>query len=452
MRYLKNADSLFLNIEQPECPMNMGLLAILSGPDDEDSITRLVQVINSGALSISSHYNKLSSAESGIRQPCWVHDDDLDVDMHIKRHSLQTPGARKQLDAVIEDVLMTPLDRTNSLWEIHYVTGLQDRKIAVILKLHHACADGLNALKMFSQSLSSPPLYQAEMVRNANRELDSGSNKISKYWLINPLRLMTYFLLAPFIKAYVKRLSPNTLNIPPQATRFTGAVGKQRSYGTLSLPLNTFRIINRKYKSSDNEILMSIYSGALNRYLSEKDELPSKSLHAGLPISQMNSRQYSGANNQIGFYRVSMATKNYDPVQRLELMKNRCEAALKKEPSKIWRRIQTSLPFAPPKLIAMAARAYSQLIRQKRIFSTLSAVVTYMPGPVRVIKVADHVVEGAYPLSVLFHGCGLSLSAMRYGQSVDIGVASDREMMPDPDLFIAYLSEEFNALAKTASD
>ena len=50
------------------------------------------------------------------------------------------------------------------------------------------------------------------------------------------------------------------------------------------------------------------------------------------------------------------------------------------------------------------------------------------------------------PISIVYHGVGLNVSAYSYDGSLFVGVTSCTDLMPDPDLFARDMLDEFAAL------
>jgi diacylglycerol O-acyltransferase / wax synthase len=49
------------------------------------------------------------------------------------------------------------LDRTRPLWRMWFVTGLPDARVALVVALDHAVADGLAAVQLVGTLLAVPP-------------------------------------------------------------------------------------------------------------------------------------------------------------------------------------------------------------------------------------------------------------------------------------------------------
>ena len=76
----------------------------------------------------------------------WVDDDRFDLDFHLRRSAVPSPGGRLQLERSVGRVLSRPLDRSKPLWELYVFEGVDAGRTAVLLKLHHALADGIGSM------------------------------------------------------------------------------------------------------------------------------------------------------------------------------------------------------------------------------------------------------------------------------------------------------------------
>src|ERR1700688_4764447 len=81
----------------------------------------------------------------------------LDLDRHISRVALPSPGTSDQFDQVISEFLSRPLVRTRPLWQLMIVEGLEDGRVAAALKVHHALADGVSGAETFASLFDISP-------------------------------------------------------------------------------------------------------------------------------------------------------------------------------------------------------------------------------------------------------------------------------------------------------
>ena len=94
---------------------------------------------------------------ANISRPLWVDDDHFDIDFHCRRSSVPSPGGRFELERAVGRVLSRPLDRTKPLWELYVFEDLTEDRTAVLLKLHHAMADGIGGMMIASALFDLTP-------------------------------------------------------------------------------------------------------------------------------------------------------------------------------------------------------------------------------------------------------------------------------------------------------
>ncbi|NDH45207.1 MAG: hypothetical protein EBY04_02375, partial [Actinobacteria bacterium] len=79
---------------------------------------------------------------AALGAPRWVDDPEFNIDYHVRRMSLPTPGSQRQLLDLATLIINDPFERTRPLWQFVVVDGLAGGGGALIVKLHHTVADG----------------------------------------------------------------------------------------------------------------------------------------------------------------------------------------------------------------------------------------------------------------------------------------------------------------------
>src|SRR6476659_6784803 len=87
----------------------------------------------------------------------WVEDDQIDLDYHVRRSALASPGDERELGVLISRLHSHQLDFTRPPWELPVIEGLEGGRFALYTKVHHALVDGFTAVKMLGRSLSEDP-------------------------------------------------------------------------------------------------------------------------------------------------------------------------------------------------------------------------------------------------------------------------------------------------------
>lgn len=96
----------------------------------------------------------------GRPRPSWIEVDDLDLAHHFVE--LEMAGGSSFDDAVAfaESWVAEPFDRAQPLWRLALLTGLPDGRAAIVIKVHHAIADGIGMVLMlgaFADLEADPP-------------------------------------------------------------------------------------------------------------------------------------------------------------------------------------------------------------------------------------------------------------------------------------------------------
>ena len=127
---------------------------------------------------------KLVAIPWRLHHPMWLQNCDVDLDYHLRRIRVPSPGGRRELDGVIGNIATTPLDRSRPLWEFYFAEGMAGHRFAIIGKLHHALADGVASSNLLARIMdlsgavqdecnnetTCVPPSKGEMLRTAGRD------------------------------------------------------------------------------------------------------------------------------------------------------------------------------------------------------------------------------------------------------------------------------------------
>jgi hypothetical protein len=143
---LSALDTAFLCLESPQAPMHLGALAVFQSQRRVQS-ARLLTVLGDRIARLPHLRQRVRPALLPLGAAVWTEDSSFDLSRHLHLHKLDRGGAAA-LAALAERLIAEPLDLNRPLWQLHLVTGLRDGRFAVLVKLHHAMADGLRAVEL----------------------------------------------------------------------------------------------------------------------------------------------------------------------------------------------------------------------------------------------------------------------------------------------------------------
>src|SRR3954468_19897209 len=167
MERLSGLDASFLYLETPAQMMHVCGIVVL---DPETipggySFNAFKAELHARVSAIPSFRRKLRTVPMKLDHPVWVNDDDFDIDRHVHRMALPSPGGDRELAELCGHMAGIPLDRSRPLWEFVVIEGLESGKVAVFTKMHHCTVDGVsgaNAISFLcSLEADAPPLESA---------------------------------------------------------------------------------------------------------------------------------------------------------------------------------------------------------------------------------------------------------------------------------------------------
>jgi len=145
-------------------------------------------------------WQRLVNVPFGLDHPLWVDDAAVDLDHHVRRAALPSPGGPRELHELVALEAIRPLDPNRPLWELLLVEGLEGGHVAVVAKVHHALFDGVAGLAvlagLFDQAPAPAPAPQA--VAGSSAEQDTSPTglrgtevlaEVAHRWVRRPLAL-----------------------------------------------------------------------------------------------------------------------------------------------------------------------------------------------------------------------------------------------------------------------
>lgn len=146
---MSRADSAWLHMEEPTNLMMITALFTFKRPLDRG---RLRKALEDRLLTYDRFAMQAVSPRVG--RPYWKNDHAFELDKHIEYLQLTAPGGETELLGLVSDFMSAPLERDKPLWMFHVVDGFEGGS-ALIVRLHHAIADGIALMKVLL-SLTDP--------------------------------------------------------------------------------------------------------------------------------------------------------------------------------------------------------------------------------------------------------------------------------------------------------
>ncbi len=144
--HLSEHEALMWNVEtDPWLNPSGASIAILDRPIDSDHFRRQMRA---SVAKMPRLYQRVESTSMPFETPKWVVDEEFDLDYHLRRIALPSPGTDRQLLDLAAQLFTEPLDRTRPLWRFVAIEGLEGGRGALFSMIHHVVSDGIGQIRM----------------------------------------------------------------------------------------------------------------------------------------------------------------------------------------------------------------------------------------------------------------------------------------------------------------
>ena len=466
MKSLSGLDGTFLHLETPETPMHVGSLHLFDLPPGyrRDFYTEIRRLLAHSLDMAPLYRRRLADMPLHFANPAWADGGAVDLDYHVRRHKLPRPGSRLQLERCTARLHAALMDRRRPLWEVHVIEGLQGGQVAFYMKVHHAVLDGAAGVALAralfdiaprqGRATGSAEAIPARAEHPGRVSLAGAALRHDAAQYVKLVRHLpeVFRLLAGIVKSAGGRdPAPSSLrqnfSFGPK-TPLNVAITAERGFAGVSIPLADAKAIAAGQEAKLNDVVLTLCSGALRRYLAHRGGIPKKPLIATMPISLRESGN-TDFTTQATLSLVSLATHIADPLRRLRAIRD-ASGAMKSAARRARSVIPTDFPsIGVPWLVGGLAALYGKTKLASAIPPIANLVISNVPGPQETLYAAGLPMRAYFPLSIVEHGLGLNITVMSYAGSLDFGIVAARKAMPDPRKLAQALLEAHEELKQS---
>lgn len=459
---LSPLDRGFLWLERFGQPLHVGYLMLLTPPKDAapEFAMRLVDRLRAWATPAWPFDRRLENGSGGS----WIADTRFDINRHVVRLAVSRAGDLTQLMHLVSDLHATRLDRRRPLWRVHVIEGLNDGRIAIYCKMHHALADGVGGTRLLLRSMSSdgderlPPPWAVSALTTRQVDHDSPDrddddrvftmppSRISRFLgglgaVLNALPMVASEVLQ--MRREVREGHPGTVSgAQAPACILNRRISDSREFAARSYSRSRIKALCGAFDCATNDLVLALCATALRQYLLDLDALPDRPLIALVPMSTRRDESTNG--NQIVPLLVNLGTQLADPFERLRTICRSTDRSID-------RHVGMNGAEAYGYTLATSARGLvNLLLRPASGNLAFNLVISKLSGPRSQLYWEGCRLDGMYPASVVMDGLGLNITVTIRNEWLDFGLVACPQTIPRAQRLLVYLEtalDEFESLA-----
>ena len=397
---LTTLDASFLEVESPSAHMHVGWAATFA-PPTRGPRPRFEQLRDhvAGRMSRAPRYRqRLEPVPLGVHDPVWVDDEEFDVDRHV------IPSTCGDLAKLTDRVLSRQLPRDRPLWEMWISDELDDGRIGVVGKAHHAMVDGVAAVELASLLLDptpdTPPAAdddwaprqppsQGELLVDSVVDRARATLDVARL----PLELARNSRRLPARAAHGLQTAlalADSLRPAASGTGLNETISAERRLARVRRPLADLKRAKAPFGATVNDVVLTAAAGAI-RSFQERRGRDAVALKAMVPVSYRAAGDGPELGNQISFVFVDLPCDEPDPAHGSRGCSRRSGARKRGGRPAGADRALKAAAYAPRPV----RKALSHVVASPRTFNL---VVSNIPGPSEPLFMLGCELEEVYPV------------------------------------------------------
>jgi diacylglycerol O-acyltransferase / wax synthase len=455
---LTAVDASFLTNESSSSHMHIGGILIFEGPPP--LYVDLVEHVRGRLDQVPRFRQRLVVPPLEAGRPLWADDVNFNLRYHIRHTALPEPGGEAQLKRLAARVFSQQLDRSKPLWEMWLVQGLERDRFAILTKTHHAMVDGISGVDIGTVLFDLEPVpapakaedgWQPQPAPTTRHLLARGASDAAAV----PVKLAERAaVVVRRPESAARRLVEALEGVsevvgafadPAPDVPLNQPIGPHRRFTWARSELATFKRIKDMLGGTVNDVVLAVVTGALRTWLHTRGiRTEGLELRALVPVSIRTEDERGELGNRLAAMRGPLPVYVEDPVRRLRVVSEQMEGLKRSKQALGAEVIARFNDFAPPTLLAQAAR----INFSTRLFNL---IVTNVPGPQLPLYVLGRELQEVFPVAFLPPNHAMAVAIMSYNGRICFGLLADYDSMEDVETVARGIEESLAELEEAAS-
>ncbi len=390
----------------------------------------------------------------GILQPKWV-DVEPDIGYHVNDITLELGASLAQ---TVSAIMERDFDEDRPLWDLNVVRGYSESEYALMMRVHHAIADGQGTVLLLGNLLDLEPeggMTLTELARALveGKNEDTTSDSASLWSRVSAAKdaLVEQMVTVPLehmqaLPETIQTINSMALKSPSD---LTGSVSDKRVWATDQFPLARVKAAKEYYGVTINDVVLAACaSGFRDLLVSRGSSIPAdRVVRAAMPISLRKSDDLD-SHNSVQILPVDLLVGSYDSASRLEAVSRKTAVAKK-----------SMLPQLTDAVATLTERTLPapllSWVMQKATESgnwQIDTFITNVPGPPMQLFFAGDAVTALIPIVPIASGSKVQIviSVLSYNGHLGFAITGDGVAATDIDVLLNGVIEELDRLASAA--
>jgi UDP-N-acetylglucosamine:LPS N-acetylglucosamine transferase len=415
-RRLRAEDGLFVHVQTPQVPQQLGAVLVLDAKPDGTPAT-----LADAAYLVDAAPGLFGRIDPGSRwrHPRWIATPGGSAADLVEPVDIGYDGP-SDLDDAMDAFFSVPMDGIDGTGRAQLVRGLDSGRTALLIKLHHASADGiavtgaLVARTRGQDFIVEPTPAAATERRTAGQRLAATRELAVGVWAL----------------ARAGRAGSTELNGPVRSA--------DRHHARVDLPVSEVRQVARALHTRTTDLATALIGAALHQVLHAQGTGPDH-VRMLMPRSTRTTKTFRTAGNHTGAASVDLPIGPMSLPDRIIATRAASDRQVGSSAPHAAHSVVWLLGQLPPWLHAVAAR----LVYRSTWFNAIASV---LPGARSPVFLNGARVSAVYPVLALAPGVKLSVGVMTWADLLTFCFAGD----PDTAHTVDALAEATRAAFKEA--
>lgn len=458
-RRLTPLDASFLRVETPAAHMHIGWSSLFEPPEGRPrpTLEALRTSVSSRLELVPRFRQRLHFPPAMLGEPYWVDDPGFDLANHVLAPTGPDEAvSMKSFGDLRDAVFSEPLDRSRPLWRLYLVPRLEDDRIGMVGKLHHAMVDGISAVELGILLLDpepdtaprpQPPEWRPEpeptsgdIAREALADNSAAMLRLTGDAARRSMRPATAAIDATkTVRRVAGSMRHDLLTAAPRS-EMNVPITSERTLACHHQPLRELTRVKRIAGVTLNDVCLAVVAGAL-RELAIRHGEPAQPLKVMVPVDVRAGDDAAELGNRVAFVFVELPLQISSPASRLMRVNQETRAFKDSERPAGAESVVRAVGLLPDPIKDRVA----QFAGSARVYNL---TVSNIPGPREPVYMLGAKMVESYPVVPFPEDHALAIGMFSYRDHICFGLYADPVALPQIELLPQALRRSVRALSR----